>query len=59
MMDIWARCEKAEDDLEKAMKIIEAYERFEGEVEYALSKVQNDRVEMALDELTETLKNIG
>ncbi len=46
--------------LEKAKKIIEAYERFEGDVTYAMDKVgwNNTRIEEAYGELQKTLKKI-
>ncbi|WP_442636513.1 hypothetical protein [Rossellomorea marisflavi] len=43
----------------KLKKIISAYESFEGDIEYALSKVQNFRVEEALEVLRESLREIN
>ncbi|AKQ08355.1 hypothetical protein PQE66_gp040 [Bacillus phage PBC2] len=51
--------EKMMNEIVRLKKIIKAYERFEGDVEYALHKVQNDRVEDALEALKEDLKEIG
>lgn len=53
--------ERAFKDLERALKIIRAYESFEGQVEHAMHKVgwNNSRIEEAFDELKDKLKEIG
>jgi hypothetical protein len=51
---------KLQTELDKAMKIIQAYESFEGDVAHAMHKVgwSNSRIESAYDELQETLLDI-
>ena len=51
--------EKMMNEIVRLKKIIKAYERFEGNVEHALHKVQNDRIQDALETLKEDLKEIG
>jgi hypothetical protein len=56
--DIYSWLDKAEAIAEKEANNIEAYEQFEGDVEYAMDKVgwNNSRIEEAYDELQKSLK---
>jgi hypothetical protein len=60
MSSIYERAENYRKEIDKLKKQLEAYEQFEGEVEYAMNKVgwNNSRIESAYNELQDNLKRI-